>query len=544
VRKSPPVKVALRVIDSTTPTRVLVDASVELVQLNPNGSKTSLFKGSANQQNNVIIYDKKGKYQVTVSLKSHRQQSHLDPFMIDREKRPSHLWDEPIMITVGMVFECFVRVRVVQEVPIAKPSQHSRRGAKGTPRTKAGGGGGGGGSTKGGSVTSEEETELMDMHQATVSLIASDGTRINLGRPEAKSEGNWRVGKLDLPNTYKFSAQLMNYTQSNLTAPMHFDRNSWMEAETIGMGGSMDFTIHMNLEPRLFVEVVDAQDTNMVLSDVATELVKLGPNGQPLHDVEPGDAITKLDMASGVVIDIPGTYALRATLPNHKQTNFVNPFRLNRSCWPVDRPLKVTLHMELEAVLKVVVIDRETDDKIHGAEITLVENTTGELFYLTTATGGSSAFTAGGAAMGVGAAAAMEADVSACQRIPCPGSYTIRVEKDNFEQASHIGELQVHRQTWPRDGPLEVKVCMNFVGINIDNVGALDLDGRHGQVLGHSKSTLVVTDPLAINKMPTLVALGLGTEQENEVRKKSFKRPTPGHAPVSDNTTFPRMAAE
>ena len=40
----------------------------------------------------------------------------------------------------------------------------------------------------------------------------------------------------------------MNYTQSNLTAPMHFDRKSWMEATNIGMGGSMDFTIRKSLD--------------------------------------------------------------------------------------------------------------------------------------------------------------------------------------------------------------------------------------------------------------------------------------------------------
>ena len=42
-----------------------------------------------------------------------------------------------------------------------------------------------------------------------------------------------------------------------------------------------------------------------------------------------------------MVIDIPSTYSLKVNLANYKQTNFLNPFRLNRSCWPVDRPLKV-----------------------------------------------------------------------------------------------------------------------------------------------------------------------------------------------------------
>merc|ERR1719502_1457393 len=147
-----------------------------------------------------------------------------------------------------------------------------------------------------------------------------------------------------------------------------------MEADNIGMSGSMDFTIHMQLEPRLFVEVVDAQDPTMVLTDVDTELVKLDANGQPMH-ADDEQAVTKFGAAaaaSGMLIEIPGNYALRASLPNHKQTNFLNPFRLNRSCWPVDRPLKVTLHMELEAMLKIVVVDSETEDKIHGATITLV----------------------------------------------------------------------------------------------------------------------------------------------------------------------------
>ena len=66
VRKSPPVKVALRVVDSATPTRVLVDAQVETTQLHKDGSKTVLYKGSAQQQNNLIIYDKIGTYQVMV----------------------------------------------------------------------------------------------------------------------------------------------------------------------------------------------------------------------------------------------------------------------------------------------------------------------------------------------------------------------------------------------------------------------------------------------------------------------------------------------
>lgn len=51
-------------MDSLTPTRVLVDAIVEFVQLHKNGSKTVLFKGCAAQQSNVIVYDKVGRYQV------------------------------------------------------------------------------------------------------------------------------------------------------------------------------------------------------------------------------------------------------------------------------------------------------------------------------------------------------------------------------------------------------------------------------------------------------------------------------------------------
>lgn len=396
----------------------------------------------------------------------------------------------------------------------------------------------------------------MDMHQATVSLIASDGTRINLGRPDANSEGNWRVGKLELPNTYKFSAQLMNYTQSNLTAPMHFDRNSWMEADNIGMSGSMDFTIHMQLEPRLFVEVVDAQDPTMVLTDVDTELVKLDANGQPMH-ADDEQAVTKFGAAaaaSGMLIEIPGNYALRASLPNHKQTNFLNPFRLNRSCWPVDRPLKVTLHMELEAMLKIVVVDSETEDKIHGATITLVEQTTCEMFEpLVTETGGSSAINGAGGegteAVGT-VAAAIEEDVSACRRIACPGVYMIRVEKDNFEQASHMQELVVHRQTWPREGPLEVKVKMHFVGIDVD--GAITSGGRSALtqgLLGHSNSSIAVGHTSGkggsaqLKKMPTLVALGLGSEQENEFRRKSFKYDEANRSSTERATSLPRMAA-
>ena len=50
----------------------------------------------------------------------------------------------------------------------------------------------------------------------------------------------------------------------------------------------------MQLEPRLFVEVVDAQDTKVVLPDAATELVKLDAGGHAKHGADDDDAVTKV----------------------------------------------------------------------------------------------------------------------------------------------------------------------------------------------------------------------------------------------------------
>ena len=211
-----------------------------------------------------------------------------------------------------MAFECFVRVRVVQEMPLDK-HHHGHRGERSESKSRSRSARRGSSFSSSALSEDKERVELVDMYQAAVTLIASNGTRINLGRPDPKSEGNWRVGKLDLPNTYRFSAQLMNYGQSNMTAPMHFDRNSWMESDHL-TSGSMDFTIHMQLEPRLFVEVVDAQDNAVVLPDARTELVKLDASGRPLDHGEDAaaGAVTTLGAADGVAVEIPATCEGRA----------------------------------------------------------------------------------------------------------------------------------------------------------------------------------------------------------------------------------------
>lgn len=84
---------------------------------------------------------------------------------------------------------------------------------------------------------------------------------------------------------------------------------------------------------------------------------------------------------------------------------------------------------------------------------------------------------------------------------------------------------------------------MDFVGVNIEGDmsggagGALhgqqqgggQQHGQHGQQeLGHSESSLLVSHTM-LKKMPTLVALGLGTEQ---VRCRRTRRILSTHAEV------------
>lgn len=309
-RSSPPVKVALRVVDHDNPSRVLAEAMVNMVCLT---TKKTVFSGAATQQTNVMIHEDHGEYQIMVQLKSHRQMSHLSPLVINRVKRPSSSWDEPIRITVKMQFECWVRVRVVQEVPMCLETEKQAA-----------------------------DRSDVDLYQAAVTLQASDGSKLELGRPESKTGNNWRVGKLAMPNTYRFCASISNFEQVNLLEPMHFDRSSWMEQESV-VGGFMDFTVSMKLRPSLFVEVVDAHDTKVVLTSTSVEIEKLDTHGQPLEGPTKDHAVITLGCGGmrETPVDIPGVYAVRGVLQGYRQRNYLTPFHLNQSSWPNDRPLKV-----------------------------------------------------------------------------------------------------------------------------------------------------------------------------------------------------------
>ena len=88
---------------------------------------------------------------------------------------------------------------------------------------------------------------------------------------------------------------------------------------------------------------------------------------------------------------------------------------------------------------------------------------------------------------------------------------------------------------------MEVTVDMTFVGVDIDgNTGRGN--GGYGFELGHSKSQVAVGNPM-LQKLPTLVALGLGTEQENEARKRSLKY-TSSPERADSNRSMPRVVAE
>merc|ERR1711998_64091 len=317
-----------------------------------------------------------------------------------------------------------------------------------------------------------------DLHQAVVTLQGSDGSKLELGRPESKTGNNWRVGKLAMPNTYRFSASLTNFEQVNLQAPMHFDRSSWMEQESV-VGGFMDFTIGMKLKPKLFVEVVDAQDTKVVLTAASTELVKLDSHGKPLRGLTREESVTELG-SGGVreaLVDIPGTYAIEGHLPSYKQRNYLTPFHLNQSCWPHDRPLKITLRMELDSVLWIRAVDAETGEDIQGAQCEIMDKPSGNTLNVTTTVAGQES------ALEEEEQAAYhrfsiqdqrnkglprKTQTSSKRRVradersgalsscPCPGELQIRVSKDQYETC--LENLEVNRQLWPQNGPLEV-VC-------------------------------------------------------------------------------------
>merc|ERR1712046_165263 len=83
-------------------------------------------------------------------------------------------------------------------------------------------------------------------------------------------------------------------------------------------------------------------------------------------------------------VDIPGVYAVRGILPGYRQRNYLTPFHLNQSCWPHDRPLKVTLHMELDSILKIRAVEAETGEDIVGATCDITDLISGKRLTATT----------------------------------------------------------------------------------------------------------------------------------------------------------------
>lgn len=482
-RPLPPLAVSVKVLDAHDRTINYTDAEVMLV-CDDTGEVIRMGKGSLRS----AIIENIGNFRFVARLKAHTQTNHLEAFLIDPAARSPELCFKPLNVVLTMKFEARVEVEVfclAHQCP-ERPADPVEQTANANPQSGSGGAANGvaaldeasseelshdqsylgflhhaGHTTVGGSTlvggAAGPVRQPFELGQARVAFHASDGSAVSFSR--VKGHENRRQGSLKIPNTYRIVASLSNFEQCTLTKPVNFDKSQWLEAD-----GVLKLQVTMKLVPKIFVEVVDSFDQHFVLPSAKVHLVELLGGGSSDED-SGGKARTVFDPPlphkerdvlpnrEGPVwefdVDIPKTFMVRVKLPNRRQVDYTDQFLLEPRSWPMDRALKLTVRMDLEAQVNVNVVD-PTGRALPHTSVRMVDvRTSGEFVF--------------GAPEPTPVKRASTKKLKAATHtamVACPGRYRLCAFLPGFEQTNHLTELELHRATWPTAGPLELTVNM------------------------------------------------------------------------------------